>query len=107
MSVNVKYAIWGFGAVLTTLFVVVFASNFALVLTKSHDVGLHLLDVFWLLNSPDAKASSMAKLGLMLGATSIHKSCMVQPALPLKGKFKKPVCGPRQVLSLVNSVAVT
>jgi len=67
MSVNVKYIIWGFGAVLTTLFVIVFASNFALVLTKSHDGGLYLFDVFWLLNSTHAKTVSMAKLGLMIG----------------------------------------
>jgi len=68
MSNNVKYVIWGLVAALTALVVIVFASNFALVLTKSHDGQLHLFDVFWLLNSPVAKTASMAKLGLVLGA---------------------------------------
>jgi len=67
MSVSFKYIIWVLIAALTALAVIVFASNFALVLTKSHDGEFHLFDVFWLLNSTSAKTVSMAKLGLMIG----------------------------------------
>lgn len=70
MSFNAKYALWGLAAALLLLAVIVFASNFALFVTRSHDGQLHFLDVFRLLGSPDEKAAGAARLGLVIGCAA-------------------------------------
>ena len=68
MAFNAKYILWGLVAALLLVVMIVFASNFALFVSRSHDGQLHFLDVFQLLASADEKAAGAARLGLIIGA---------------------------------------
>ena len=70
MSFNPKYALWALVAILLLLAVIVFASNFGLFVTRSHDGQLHLFDVFSLLTGSDERAAGAARLGLVIGAAA-------------------------------------
>jgi len=67
VSSNAKIILWSIAGVLLIAAVIVFASNFALLILGAHDGKLHLLTVFDLLTGSHDKATSAARLGLIIG----------------------------------------